>query len=52
MTEIEIMTMDLLTEVMDWHSDPDSTEYNECDIDPCAWCELAAAIVKGYRERG
>jgi hypothetical protein len=34
---------ELLKQVMDWHSDPGSAEYNQCDTDPCSWCEMAQA---------
>ena len=32
---------DLLSEIIDSHSDPDNPDYNQCDVDPCAWCESA-----------
>jgi hypothetical protein len=34
---------ELLKQVMDWHSDPGSLTYNQCDTDPCNWCTLAQA---------
>jgi hypothetical protein len=37
----------LLREVMQWHSDPDSSDYNLCDKSPCQWCEDAAAALGG-----
>ena len=37
--------LDLLREVLDWHSDPESSDYNECDREPCSWCEVARRVV-------
>jgi hypothetical protein len=34
---------ELLKQVMDWHSDPGSVHYNQCDTDPCHWCTMAQA---------
>jgi hypothetical protein len=28
----------LAKEVMAWHRDHNSPDYNECDKDPCHWC--------------
>ena len=36
---------DLLTDVRNLHSHPDSNDYNECDKDPCNWCERAIKII-------
>lgn len=36
---------ELLREVMAWHSDPESTDYNECEKAPCAWCSDATAAI-------
>ena len=36
---------DLLSEIIDSHSDPDNPDYNQCDIDQCAWCESANAHI-------
>lgn len=36
----------LLREVMSWHADPKSPDYNECDTAPCRWCEQAAAALR------
>ena len=35
----------LIQEIMDIHADPDMAEYNECDTDPCMWCEQAKAAI-------
>ena len=35
----------LLREVMTWHSDPTSPDYNGCEVDPCHWCAVAASLV-------
>ena len=46
-TEKEWMVAkDLLSEVMDAHSDPDDSTYNECDKagEECYFCELARSI--------
>ena len=44
--------VDLLTDVMNTHKHPDSFCYNECDIEPCSWCERAAAILSQYKGEG
>jgi sulfite reductase beta subunit-like hemoprotein len=31
----------LVGEVMGWHADPDSPDYNACDTSPCDWCRRA-----------
>ncbi len=31
----------LVGEVVKWHSDPNSPDYNECDKARCLWCEEA-----------
>lgn len=36
-----IPMINLLTEVMDNHADPDNPDYNGCDKDPCMWCTSA-----------
>ena len=36
---------ELLREVMTWHSDADSSDYNGCDQDKCNWCERASRVV-------
>jgi hypothetical protein len=36
---------ELVKEVTDWHKTPDSGEYNECDVAPCHWCEMANDIL-------
>ena len=35
----------LVREVMSWHADPNSADYNECDREPCLWCQSAAAAL-------
>lgn len=35
----------LVSEVMQWHADPRSSDYNDCDKDKCMWCENAAAAL-------
>jgi hypothetical protein len=35
----------LLREVMSWHADKESREYNDCDQEKCLWCEQAQALV-------
>lgn len=37
----------LMQEIMDVHADPREAEYNECDTDPCMWCEQAKAALAG-----
>ena len=37
--------VELIREVMGWHCDPDSPEYNECEREPCYWCEQAARVL-------
>ena len=36
---------ELLREVMSWHSDAHSSDYNGCDQDKCMWCERASRVV-------
>lgn len=36
---------DLLSEIMEGHADPQYSEYNNCDDDPCMWCQRAAALL-------
>ena len=36
------IALTLLREVMAWHRDPQSADYNECDTAPCEWCKVAA----------
>lgn len=35
----------LLREVMAWHSDKDSRDYNDCDQTKCLWCEQAQELI-------
>ncbi len=35
----------LLKEVMAWHADKTSADYNECDEHPCAFCVRAALAI-------
>jgi len=37
--------INLLDEVMWWHCDPDSPDYNGCDTEPCSWCAKAASTL-------
>ena len=34
-----------LSEVLQWHSDPESPDYNECEKHPCHWCSVALELV-------
>jgi len=36
---------ELLEDTLRAHSTPDNGAYNECDKDPCAWCEEAKALL-------
>jgi hypothetical protein len=40
--------IELLDEVMGWHADPDSPDYNECDKpgEACSWCCQAKDTLK------
>lgn len=38
-------TSELLQDVMNVHSDPDSGGYNYCDDDPCQWCINAKSVL-------
>ncbi len=40
------LTIELLEEVVCWHSDKASIDYNECDVDPCLWCSQAKDSIK------
>ena len=46
---IDDETAELLDELMGWHADPDDEHYNECDTDPCNWCERAKIVVAAIR---
>ncbi len=35
----------LLQETVDFHRDPESEEYNGCEVDPCLWCEGAQKVL-------
>lgn len=35
----------LVQEVRQWHCDPDSAEFNDCENEPCAWCEQAIQVL-------
>jgi len=35
----------LVSEVMEWHRDKDSPDYNLCDDAPCEWCSKAARLL-------
>ncbi len=41
--------IELLEDIINMHTDPNSCDYNECEKDQCAWCELATAIIKDFR---
>lgn len=49
--------LELLREVREWHSNPKSSDYNNCDTEPCNWCEraivaiTALSVPDGERER-
>jgi len=44
-TDQTTRAVELLTEVMEWHANPDSGEYNECDSSTCHWCQMAGALI-------
>lgn len=35
----------LLREVMSWHADKESRDYNDCDQEKCLWCEQAQELI-------
>lgn len=35
----------LVREVMFWHRDKESVDYNECETLPCRWCEEAQKAI-------
>ena len=37
--------VELVREVMFWHRDKKSSDYNECDTAPCHWCEQAQKAI-------
>jgi DNA repair exonuclease SbcCD ATPase subunit len=37
---------ELIDEVRQWHFDPESSDYNECDKSPCQWCADAIEAMK------
>ena len=41
----------LVQEIIDIHADPDCAEYNECDTDPCMWCEQMKAALEQTNEQ-
>lgn len=42
----------LLKEVREWHSDPESVDYNWCDVDPCQWCVEADKVINADQRGG
>ena len=40
-----VRLVDLVREVMFWHRDKESSDYNECDTAPCHWCERAQKAI-------
>lgn len=45
-----ISLRNLLSEIIDSHADPDNPDYNQCDIDPCAWCWSATAHIDAMND--
>lgn len=41
------VALGLLGEVHQWHCDPQSNDYNECEKDPCHWCANYLALKQG-----
>ncbi len=39
------LAIQLLEEVREWHRDPDSSDYNECDDSECFFCEQAMTAI-------
>jgi hypothetical protein len=48
--EMERPLEELVAEVMRWHRDPKSPDYNKCDKSPCAWCAEAAIKLDRLRQ--
>ena len=48
-TRLEIDT--LISEVIKWHSDRLSPDYNECEVSPCNWCERAKKVLEEMRPK-
>ena len=38
-----------LSDVLIWHRDPESSDYNECEKDPCNFCEVAGRGLDNWR---
>ena len=41
------LAYDCLYEVWSCHRDPESSDYNKCDEDQCAWCDNAKIAMAG-----
>jgi hypothetical protein len=37
-------------EVMQWHADPESSDYNQCDEDKCLWCEDVSKAIRALKQ--
>ena len=46
------LVIELLEDVMGLHSDKESCDYNECDTDPCAWCDDAKKVIDNIHKNG
>ena len=38
--------IELLNDYYLSHRAPEANDYNECDIDPCMWCERARPLIE------
>jgi len=44
--ELKSLIIETLLDVYHAHRDPESCDFNDCEKDPCAWCEDADEIIK------
>jgi len=42
----------LVREVMEWHADPKSADYNDCETTPCPWCVSARKAIGASVQQG
>lgn len=42
----------IVREVMFWHRDKESADYNECEKGPCHWCEEAQKAIDELSNAG
>lgn len=39
----------LVRAVVEWHADPESSDYNDCDKEKCNWCKHATKVLESSK---